>query len=355
MNTIERKKILTIDDDDYIRDIFDDYLGDRGYEVLQAEDGLQGLETFRRDSPALVLLDLKMPEMDGLEVLEHMTQESPNTPIIIVSGVGVIDYVMKSLKLGAWDYIAKPIHDLAVVELAINNALERVEFKKQEKRYKENLEEEVKNRTAEVELKRAEAEKANADLQKALATTIDIIAKTAEVRDPYTAGHQRRVATLAKAIATEMGLSENQSEGVFMAGVVHDLGKISVPAEILSKPSSLNDIEFSLISSHSQVGYDLLKTIKFPWPVAQIVYQHHERLNGSGYPQGLSADQILIEAKILCVADAVEAMASDRPYRPAKGVEVALEHIQNEKGTLYDPEAVDTCLRLFNKKGFQFD
>jgi len=192
-------------------------------------------------------------------------------------------------------------------------------------------------------------------LQNALADTIKVVASTVEVRDPYTAGHQRRVATLARAIASEMGLSDHQTEGIFMAGVVHDLGKIYVPAEILAKPSRLNDIEFNLIRTHSQVGYELLKTIDFPWPIAQIVYQHHERLNGSGYPQGLLSDQILIEAKIICVADVVEAMASHRPYRPARGVDAALEHIQEEGGTLYDSSAVNTCLKLFTEKGFQFD
>jgi HD-GYP domain-containing protein (c-di-GMP phosphodiesterase class II) len=160
---------------------------------------------------------------------------------------------------------------------------------------------------------------------------------------------------LAKAIAEMMALSENQIEGIYMAGVVHDLGKIYVPAEILSKPSRLNDIEFNLIRTHSQVGYDLLKTIDFPWPIAQIVHQHHERLNGSGYPQGLSEEQILIEAKILCVADVVEAMASHRPYRPARGIDLALEHIQEEKNNLYDPLAVDCCMKLFTEQNFAFD
>ncbi len=192
-------------------------------------------------------------------------------------------------------------------------------------------------------------------LQKALSGTIQVVASTVEVRDPYTAGHQRRVAMLAKAIAEMMALSENQIEGIYMAGVVHDLGKIYVPAEILSKPSRLNDIEFNLIRTHSQVGYDLLKTIDFPWPIAQIVHQHHERLNGSGYPQGLSEEQIIIEAKILCVADVVEAMASHRPYRPARGIDLALEHIQEEKNNLYDSLAVDSCMKLFTEQNFAFD
>jgi response regulator RpfG family c-di-GMP phosphodiesterase len=558
MGTEKLRKVLTVDDDEFVREILVAYLEDSGYEVLQAENGLLGLETFRREKPDLVMLDLRMPEMDGLEVLGHITKESPDTPVILVSGMGTIGDAIKALKLGAWDYIAKPIHDMGVLEHAVNKALERSEFLEQRKSYREHLEKEVKIRTAEVEERRLELEKAYNDLQKevevrkeaeallnkknleltmlsdcihavvratdeqnliqevcriiievggyemawvgfaeqdiaksvrpvawmgnnngfletikiswddcehgrgptgkairtaqpmvnentcenpeiilwreellkrgfnssvalpliygedvlgvltiydqkpeafdkseidrlmglandltygicalrtrieriaagkeielhvdklqkALSGTINVVASTVEVRDPYTAGHQRRVATLARAIAEEMDLTAHQVEGIYMAGVVHDLGKIYVPAEILSKPSGLNDIEFSLIKTHSQVGYDLLKTIDFPWPIAQIVYQHHERLNGSGYPQGLSSEQILIEAKIICVADVVEAMASHRPYRPARGVEMALEHIQEESENLYDSQAVDICLRLFSEKGFQFD
>jgi len=558
MGTEKSRKVLTVDDDEFVREILAAYLEDSGYEVLQAENGRLGLETFRREKPDLVMLDLRMPEMDGLEVLGYITKESPDTPVILVSGMGTIGDAIKALKLGAWDYIAKPIHDMGVLEHAVNKALERSEFLEQRQRYREHLEEEVKTRTAEVEERRLELEKAYNDLQaevevrkeaetllhkinleltmlsdcihavvratdqqsliqevcriivevggyemawvgfaeqdmeksvkpvawmgnnngfletikiswddcdygrgptgtairtakpvvnentcensniiiwreellkrgfnssvalpliygedvlgvltiyaekpeafdkseidrlmglandltygicalrtrierieagkeielhvdklqKALSGTINVVASTVEVRDPYTAGHQRRVATLAQSIAREMGLSALQIEGIYMAGVVHDLGKIYVPAEILSKPSGLNDIEFNLIRTHSQVGYDLLKTIDFPWPIAQIVYQHHERLNGSGYPQGLSSEQILIEAKIICVADVVEAMASHRPYRPARGVETALEHIEAESGNLYDSQAVNICLQLFSEKRFQFD
>jgi len=192
-------------------------------------------------------------------------------------------------------------------------------------------------------------------LRKAMGGTIQVIALTVETRDPYTAGHQRRVANLARAIATEMGLSEEQIDGIRMAGVVHDLGKISVPAEILSKPGELTEVEFRLIKSHPQVGYDILKEIDFPWPVAQIVLQHHERMDGSGYPRGLKGAEILLEARILGVADVVEAMASHRPYRPALGVDKALEEISKNRGILYDPEAVDACLRLFTQRGFRLE
>jgi len=190
------------------------------------------------------------------------------------------------------------------------------------------------------------------NLRKALGATIHAMALTVETRDPYTAGHQRRVANLARAIAQEMGLPADQIDGIRMSAAIHDLGKISVPAELLSKPSRLTEIEFALIKTHPKVGYEILKTIEFPWPVAQIVLQHHERIDGSGYPQGLSDKDILLEAKILGVADVVEAMASHRPYRAALGIDKAIEEISKNKGILYEPDVVDACLKLFLKKGY---
>ncbi len=177
---------------------------------------------------------------------------------------------------------------------------------------------------------------------------------TVESRDPYTAGHQRRVAGLATAVAEEMSLSRDRIEGIRMAGMIHDIGKISIPAGILSKPGRITEYEFGMIKSHPQVGYDILKQIEFPWPVAQMVYQHHERIDGSGYPQGISGEEILLQAKILGVADVVEAMASHRPYRPALGIEKALEEISQNKGLLYDPDVVYACLKLFKEKRFEF-
>jgi PAS domain S-box-containing protein/putative nucleotidyltransferase with HDIG domain len=191
--------------------------------------------------------------------------------------------------------------------------------------------------------------------QKALAGSIQAIGLTIEMRDPYTAGHQHRVSKLSAAIAEETGLTEARIEGVKMAGDIHDIGKIYVPAEILSKPGKLSDIEMSIIRTHSQVGYDILKNIEFPWPIAQIVYQHHERLDGSGYPNKLKSDEILLEARIISVADVVEAMSSHRPYRPAPGIDQALAEIKRGRGAQYDPEVVDACFRLFQEKNFVFD
>lgn len=192
-------------------------------------------------------------------------------------------------------------------------------------------------------------------LRKTLDETVQSLASAVEMRDPYTAGHQERVAKLACAIAKEMGLPAGQVEGIRMAGIIHDIGKIYVPAEILNKPSRLNEAEIMLIRKHPQVGYDILKGIEFPWPIAQIVLQHHERMLGTGYPQGLTGGDILLEARIIGVADVVEAMYSHRPYRPSMGVEKTLQEISKNRAILYDPVVVDACIKIFTEKGFKFE
>ena len=204
------------------------------------------------------------------------------------------------------------------------------------------------------ERKRAEEklESALRNLRKAIGGTIEAIIQVVETRDPYTAGHQRRVAHLARSMATEMGLPSDMIEGIRMAAVIHDIGKVSVPAEILSKPGKLTEKEFELVKDHTLTGYDILKDLEFPWPIAEIVHQHHERLDGSGYPRGLKGDEVLMEARIIAVADVVEAMASHRPFRPALGMDAALDEIKAHRGSLYDPDAVDTCVKLFTEKGY---
>lgn len=205
--------------------------------------------------------------------------------------------------------------------------------------------------------KRAEEalKKSVESLKRTLDGTVDALSTTLEMRDPYTAGHQKRVALIACKIAEEMGLSEDQIEGIRVMGFLHDIGKIVVPAEILSKPGKINEYEFHIIKAHSQVGYDILKGIELPWPVAVAAIQHHERLDGSGYPHGLKGDEIILEARILAVADVLEAMASHRPYRPALGLDKALDEIAQKKGTVYDTEVVNACLRLFIDKGFRYE
>ena len=216
-------------------------------------------------------------------------------------------------------------------------------------------------------------------IRKALGETFQAMAMALETRDPYTAGHQRKVSDLGRAIAMEMSLSSNTMECIRIAGIIHDIGKIAVPAEILSKPTRLTEIEIFLLQTHAQAGYDILKKIEFPWPIAQIirehpgtgytilkdipfawpiaeiVRQHHERLDGSGYPKRISGDAILPEAKILAVADVVEAIASHRPYRPGFGIDQALKEMTMNRGMLYDSEVVDACIRLFRIKGYEID
>lgn len=190
-------------------------------------------------------------------------------------------------------------------------------------------------------------------LKKSMSVTIQVMVSAVEARDPYTAGHQIRVANLACAIAEEMGFTQEKIEGIRLAGSIHDIGKLSIPAEILTKPTKLTNLEYSLIKEHSTSGYEMLKHVESPMPLAEMVYQHHERIDGSGYPRKLKGDQILMEARILAVSDVVESIASHRPYRPSLGIEFALEEIEKNKGIIYDGVVADACLRLFREKKYQ--
>ena len=200
-----------------------------------------------------------------------------------------------------------------------------------------------------------EHEALNQRWRDSLEATVGAIANTVEMRDPYTSGHQQRVATLAVAMAREMHVPEQMIQGLYLAGIIHDVGKINIPAEILNRPGKLSRLEYQLIQGHAQSGYDIVKGVEFPWPIAKIVLQHHERLDGSGYPQGLTGAATLLEAKILAVADVVEAMMSHRPYRPALGIDAALAEIEQGKGSLFDPAAVEACIALFRKNQFSFE
>ena len=219
----------------------------------------------------------------------------------------------------------------------------------------------ARQRVAELEQLEAErqlvADKLAASLAKlrgAMEETVQAMAQTVETRDPYTAGHQLRVARLGRAIAERMSLPKDIQDATRLAGVVHDVGKLYVPSEFLSKPTRLSDLELAIIRRHPEVGYNILKGIEFPWPVAQIVLQHHERNDGSGYPQGLHGEDILLEARILGVADVVEAMSSHRPYHPALGLDAALREVTEHQGVLYDQEVVGACVELIGEGGFAF-
>ena len=333
--------ILAVDDTPASLKLLTDILKAEGYEVRSAISGELALHAATVLPPELILLDISMPGMSGFEVCQQLKKQpqTRDVPVIFVSAMSETLEKLKGFELGAVDYVTKPYQR--------EELMARVHTHLELHRLRNRLEEMVEERTT--SLKQSEAK-----LRASLFDSISAIAATVEMRDPYTAGHQRRVAEIAKAIAGELGLPEHQVEGIYLASVVHDVGKVRVPAEILSKPGTLTELEFSLIKQHSQAGYDILKEVDFPWPIAQFVLQHHERKDGSGYPQGLKGDDILLEARIISVADVIEAMASHRPYRPGRGIEAALVEISGKRDILYDPAIVDAALRLFREKNFTF-
>ncbi|MCF7820882.1 MAG: HD domain-containing protein [Mariprofundaceae bacterium] len=239
-------------------------------------------------------------------------------------------------------------------ELLIANKELAFQNEEKEKRAAELLiaNKELAFQNEEKEKRAAELVKSHLDLKNNLLDTVKVIAKAVEMRDPYTAGHQQRVAEIACAIAGEMGLDEDQITGVRLGATIHNIGTLQIPAEILSRPGKLTDVEYQLVQTHAGLGYDILKDVRFPWPLADIAHQHHERMDGSGYPQGLNGVQICLEARIVAVADVAGAMSSHRPYRASLGIQAALDEIKTKRGILYDPEVVDACLKAYEGKRF---
>ena len=325
----------------------------------------------------LVISDITMPGMDGIDLCRKVKEdpELRDIPFIMVTGLATHEDRVRGIDVGVEDYFTKPFNKtelLARIKILLKVKKLSDERRRAEEALKKDhdeLESLVKLRTAELAktnevlqadiVKRTQVEDKLQNIlnsrRNAISMTIQVLVSAIEVRDPYTAGHQKRVANLARAIATEMGLLPEKIEGIRMAGYIHDIGKLSIPAEILSKPTKLSEMEFALIKEHARSGYEILKDVESPWSLAEMVYQHHERMDGSGYPRKLQADDIIIEARILAVADVVEAMASNRPYRPSLGIEPALTEIEKNKRIFYDEAVVDACIRLFREKCFKLD
>jgi HD-GYP domain-containing protein (c-di-GMP phosphodiesterase class II) len=383
-------RILAVDDDPGLREIYRDILESRPARVSVAPgaeasptfavhccgQASEAVEAVRRgvaeQAPfAAVFLDVNLPPgPSGIWAAEEVLRVDPTTNIVLVTGhVGPeLGSLPQHLRFSdRLLFLQKPFHPQEIVQFATALTAKWV-AERQVRALHHNLEDLVGRRTAELvrtnEQLRREVEHrkhAQKELQASLGRltgiiggTVMAIAAMVEKRDPYTSGHQARVAELARAIGRELGLPADRLEGLYIASGIHDIGKISLPAEILSKPSQLSSIEMSLIQAHAQAGHDILRMVDFPWPVAAIVLQHHERLNGSGYPQGLAGDSILQEARIVGVADVVETMSSHRPYRPSIGIEKALEEISAHRGELYDPATVDACLKVVREKRFEF-
>lgn len=337
----DKGNILAVDDTPASLKLLTELLMGEGYDVRSAINGELALKSAFSHPPELVLLDIRMPDMDGFEVCRKLKAhaETSHIPVIFVSALTDTDEKLRGFELGAVDFVTKPYQR--------EELLARVRTHLEVDRLRNHLEDIVEERTKKLKEHQERMHAMLLDFITSLGATI-------EVRDPYTAGHQRRVAHLAVEIARELQWSAEQIEGLYLASVVHDFGKIHIPAEILSKPGRLSELEFAFIKQHPETGYEILKSVDFPWPIAQTVLQHHERLDGSGYPYGLKEDEILAEAKVLAVADVVEAMTSHRPYRAALGLDAALDEITLHRGVLYDSRAVDACLKIFREKGYVF-
>ncbi|MGM0594128.1 MAG: HD domain-containing phosphohydrolase [Pseudomonadota bacterium] len=328
--------ILIVDDNPNNLGVLSGILEEAGYTVRPAISGEQALKAAQLAAPDLALLDIRMPQMDGYEVARRL-RDNPKTadlPIIFISALQEAEDKIAAFKAGGVDYIIKPFQMeevLARVEthLALNRAYAEMEGR--------------------VEARTRELSSAQEQLLQTLEQTIDAMGMTMEKRDPYTAGHQHRVSDLAVAIGQELGMEKEQLTAIRLGALIHDIGKISVPTELLTRPGRLSEMEMQIIRTHSRAGFDIVKDIDFPWPIAQIVHQHHERIDGTGYPEGLKGEAIIPEARVVAVADVIEAMVSHRPYRPGLPLEAGLNELREHRGSRYDNETVDAALGLFSR------
>jgi response regulator RpfG family c-di-GMP phosphodiesterase len=306
-----------------------------GYGLIheRVEDAHSMKKALQEKQWDIIICDYTMPQFSVPAAIAILKESKADIPLIIVSGTSHDNIIEECMRLGARDYVSK--NNLSRRCPVIERELETANVRNKCKWLKDELQGTIEN------------------FQNVFKTTMQFMVSAIEARDPYKRGHQLRTANLAYTIAAEMGLHQEIKEGIHMAGSIHDIGNLTIPAEILAKPSKLTDIEFSMIKEHCQNGYEMLKNVETAWPLAQVIYQHHERIDGSGYPLNLKNDEIIMEARILAVSDVVESMASYRTYRPALGIESALHEIKENRGILYDAIVADTCLKLFREKGYQ--
>ena len=328
-------KILILEDELITAESIRESLVRSGYAVTGiACSGQEAFDLVGGDHPDLSLVDIRIKgNQDGIEVARRMIAEF-DIPVIFLTAYSDEDVVVRARDTLSYGYLLKPFEDRELssnIEIALHKH-------RADRAVREN----------EAQLRRS-----NEKLRATVIGIAEAMAVAVETRDPYTAGHQRRVAELAALIAHAMDLPHDKVDGITIAATIHDIGKLGVPSELLVKPTRLTKIEFELIKGHPRAGYDILKSIDFPWPIAEMVYQHHEKINGSGYPRALTGADILLEARIIAVADVVEAIASHRPYRPALGFTMAIRELSENRGTLYDPAPVDACLSLLTT-GFAF-
>ncbi len=344
-------RVLIVDDEAGIRKTLGMFLKDGGHEIETAGCVAEALERVANREFDVILSDIVMPGEDGVRLLEIVRAQSPLTQFILLTGEPTVETATDALRLGAFDYLPKP-----VTKSTVCRVVEKAAHEKEMLAQNERLHEQVRRHGEEmervVEVRTAELKGALCRVESTLESTTLALSMAVEMRDPYTSGHQRRVTDLSCAVWDRLSLPREARDGLRVAGLLHDLGKIRVPADILSKPTRLSAAEMALIREHPVAAWEILKLVEFPWPVATIVRQHHERLDGSGYPDGLKDRDILRESCVLAVADVVEAMASHRPYRAALGIDMALAEIQKGRGAPYWPDAVDACVQVFREDGY---
>lgn len=324
--------VLFVDDDANLLDTLRRSYS-RLYDVRTASSGDEALRSLAEFGPVdVVVSDVRMPGMSGITLLSRISERYPDSVRILLTGNADLQNALDAVnECQAFRILAKPCPPERMRQ-ALEAALAQARL------VRDNIE--------------------LAALRKHKQAMEGIIAgftRMLEARDPYTAGHQRNVAALAAAIGESMGLPGDTVAGIRLAALVHDIGKIYVPAEFLNKPGRLSELEFAIIKQHPQMGHEILTPVDFGWPLGRFVLEHHERMDGSGYPGGLAGEAICLESRVIAVADTVDAMTSDRPYRPARGLEPALAEIEMNRGLLYEPRAVDACLRLFREQGFRLD
>jgi len=360
-----KHSILIVDDEESILNSFQRILADEDYEVHTVNNGSEGLNKLRTAQKpySVIVSDQRMPEMSGVQFFAQAKDIFPDAVRILLTGYADSNAIIDAInKGGVHLYFTKPWREEEIL-LHIKQSLSKVEILAENKRLVELIK--IKNQEL-IKLNKTLEKKANDRTNDLLAQTeklkdsykksqlildgiVKTLSKIVATRDPYTSGHEDQVAKIACKIAKEMKLTEEQISSIYISATLHDIGKISVPSEILTKPSVLTNLEREIIKTHCKVANDILANIEFPYPVAEIIYQHHERMDGSGYPRGLKGDDIALEARIIGVADVIDAMASYRPYRPALGVDAAIEEITKFRGVTYDPSVVDACLKIYKR------
>lgn len=361
---------MNINNQDQLNALVIDRIGELDENVIPFLQSANWIVTSNRDESEIVNLinqkhfNLIIINLDELKmkfeiIMTEVISNYPETSVIIISERDNLDNAIDALNIGAWDIVLKPIENLTHLGHSIIKTIERSRLYQENVKYRNHLEKEIEKRTEELKIELDARKKAEKMLMRSLDKInkvtdgmIKTISYIGTIKDPYTGGHQKRVAHLARSIAEELDIDDEKIKGIYVAGMLHDIGKISIPTEILSKPGKISDVEFLLIKTHPTVSYEILKEIEFPWPVATATFQHHEKLDGSGYPKGISNNDILLESRIITVADIVESVTSHRPYRASLGIDKALDIIESEKGICLDTNVVNVCAKLFRDKGY---